>query len=305
MLDGVAAIAPPVLVLFSGGRDSTCLLDLAVRAHGAGAVRALHVNFGLREGADGDEAHCRKVCAGLAVELEVVRAGEPPPRGNLQAWAREERYAAAIRHAGGATILVGHTRSDQAETVLYRLASSPSRRALLGMRSHDGRLARPLLGVSREETAAWCVEHRLAWREDPSNADASFSRTRVRAGLLPALRAVHPAAEENVAAAAALLRDEAEVLDGLVAAETRRERISVERLRELHPALARLVVQELADRAAGRLVPGAARRFPDVLALGGEGALDVGGGVRARVERGVLSFGPSQGRAARQEASTS
>ena len=70
----------PVVVLLSGGRDSVCLLDLAVRL--AGPVVALHVNYGLREAADTDEAHCRSLCERLGVPLEVVRAGEP--EGNLE-----------------------------------------------------------------------------------------------------------------------------------------------------------------------------------------------------------------------------
>ena len=149
-------------MLFSGGRDSTCLLDLAVRL--AGPVTALHVNYGLRPDADADEAHCAALCERLGVPLEVRRAG--PPRGNVQAWARELRYAEADKLDG--TIAVGHTATDQAETVLYRLVASPGRRALLGMEPRSGRVVRPLLGVTRAETAAYCREHGLEWREDPT-----------------------------------------------------------------------------------------------------------------------------------------
>ncbi|MEA2395233.1 MAG: tRNA(Ile)-lysidine synthase, partial [Solirubrobacteraceae bacterium] len=129
---GLLAADAAVLVLLSGGRDSVCLLDVAV-ALGCRA-RALHVNYGLREGAAGDEAHCRALCERLGVELEVEAARRPDDApGNLQAWARDVRYAAAARAAGGGLVAVGHTASDQAETVLYRLAVSPGRRALLGM----------------------------------------------------------------------------------------------------------------------------------------------------------------------------
>jgi tRNA(Ile)-lysidine synthase len=300
MLDAVAGAGAPLLVLLSGGRDSVCLLDLAVRAHGAASVRALHVNYGLREGAEGDEAACRALCEALGVALEVI-VPDAPASGNLPAWARDVRYAAAARAAGDALTATAHTASDQAETVLYRLASSPGRRALLGMRPREGRLVRPLLSFTRAETTAWCVDHGLPWREDPTNADLAFARGRVRHDLMDGLRKVHPAAEANVVRTAELLRDEAEVLDALVAAEIPDDRIGLERLRALPPALARLVVQQLADRAAGALVPGAARRTPDIVALD-DGALDVGGGVRARVEHGVLRFGPSEGAAARRAA---
>ncbi|MEZ5075831.1 MAG: tRNA lysidine(34) synthetase TilS [Solirubrobacterales bacterium] len=293
-------IDPPaaLVAMLSGGRDSVCMLDLAVRARGPEAVLAVHVNYGLREEAAADERFCAELCAALGVELAVERPRRPKDAGNLQAWARDTRYAAAARLAleRDATIVTGHTADDQVETILYRLASSPSRRALLGMRPHDGKLARPLLASSREEVTAYCECRGLSWREDRSNADLGFARNRIRHGLLPELARVHPAAAANVLRTAALLRDEAEVLDALVGAEldgsggTPRGWIELRRLAELPPALRRLVVQELADRAAGRPVAGAARHAEEVAALRRTGVarLDLGGGVRAVAERGVL-----------------
>jgi tRNA(Ile)-lysidine synthase len=175
--------------------------------------------------------------------------------------------------------------------VLYRLASSPGRRALLGMAARDGRLVRPLLGITRDETAAYCRARGRAWREDASNATDAFARNRVRHALLPALRAIHPAAEENVRRTAELLREEAAVLDEVVAGVLDgRSEIEVDRLAALPPALARLVVRRLAEDAVGGAVPRAARRAEDVLALGADGALDLGDGARARVRAGILRF---------------
>ena len=82
--------------------------------------------------------------------------------------------------------------------MLYRLAASPGRRALLGMREREGRLLRPLLGCTRAETAAHCRARGLEWREDASNEDRSFARSRVRHDLLPAFEGLHPAAAANV-----------------------------------------------------------------------------------------------------------
>ena len=154
-------------------------------------------------------------------ELEIERPQRPEGPGNLQAWARDVRYAAAARLAlpRGATIVTGHTADDQVETILYRLASSPSRRALLGMRPRDGRLARPLLGTTRAETTAYCEQRGLAWRDDAPTPSPIYARNRIRNGLLPELAKIHPAASANVLRTAELLRDEAEVLDALVAAE--------------------------------------------------------------------------------------
>jgi len=299
---GLLPAGTPVVAMLSGGRDSVCLLDLAVRLLGAEEVTALHVNYGLRDDSGEDERHCAALCERLGVGLEVERPRRPEGPGNLQAWARDARYAAATRLAlpRGASVIAGHTADDQVETILYRLASSPSRRALLGMRPRDGMLARPLLRFTREQTTAYCEERGLVWRDDATNAELSFARGRVRHGLVPALKAIHPAAAENVLRTAALLRDEAEVLDALVDAEIAgggqedgeggRGTISLERLAELPPALRRLVIQRFADRAAGRPVPGAANHADEVAALRrtGTAMLDLGGGVRAVVERGIL-----------------
>jgi tRNA(Ile)-lysidine synthase len=292
---GLLRAGRPVVVLLSGGRDSVCLLDVAARLAGPGAVSALHVNYGLREEAGGDEALCRDLCVDRGVALEVLTARRPEDAGNLQAWARDVRLGTGARMAAerGARLATGHTATDQAETVLYRLAASPGRRALLGMAARDGLLVRPLLGVTRAETAAHCASRGLAWREDATNDDPTYARNRARAGLVPALRELHPAAERNVVRTAELLRDEAAVLDEVVAtALAGRDRIEVAHLSALPAALARLVLRRLAEDAAGRLCARAAGRLGDVLALG-DGALDLGDGARAVVDGGVLHVEPT------------
>ena len=290
--EGLLAAGRPVVVLLSGGRDSTCLLDVAVRVTGASAVTALHVNYGIRESAGEDDRHCHELCASVGVALEVRRP-RPPGSGNVQGWARAVRYREALELAGGGDVAAGHTKTDQVETILYRLASSPSRRALLGMRPREGSLVRPLLGFTREDTAAYCVERGLDWREDETNASAAYARNRIRAGLVPALRRVHPAAEDNVLAVARILRDEAEVLDELVGQVLGDGgRVSLAALRALPSALRRLVIQRLADEAAGGFAPGAASRAEEIAALSDRGTalLDVGNGLRAIAQYGELRF---------------
>jgi tRNA(Ile)-lysidine synthase len=261
----------PLLVLLSGGADSVCLLHMA-QARGAD-VAALHVNYGLRDSAHEDEAFCRDLVPGLIVERVTL-----PAQGNMQALAREARYSLAERHAVG-DYATGHTLSDQAETVLMRLCSSPGRKGLLGMAERRGRLIRPLLGMTRVETRAYCREHGLEWREDPTNADQSFTRARVRHELLPLLERVAPGAERTIAETARLLRDEAEALDALLP-----ETDDLAELAALPPALSRLALRRLA---------GAPIRVEELLALGERGGtvtLDVGHGLRAVVEYGRVRF---------------
>ena len=210
---GLVPAGRPLLVMLSGGADSVCLLEVALRLEAG--VSAVHVNYGLRAAAEHDEAHCRALCERLGIELTVERAWLPE-EGNVQAHARDARYAVAERVAGG-DYAAAHTASDQAETVLYRLAVSPGRSALLGMEPRRGRLVRPLLDATRADTRAYCRQRGLAWREDASNDDPRFARARVRNALLPALLEVAPAAEGAVAETARQLREEAEVLDAVAA----------------------------------------------------------------------------------------
>ncbi|MHB8659291.1 MAG: tRNA lysidine(34) synthetase TilS [Solirubrobacteraceae bacterium] len=298
--EGLLAPGRSVLVMISGGRDSTCLLDLAVRIAGREAVSGLHVNYGLRAEAGRDQRRCAELCGDLQVPLvihTVTRA--PTASGNLQAWAREIRYEAAssLAREAGAEIAAGHTATDQVETILYRLASSPSRRALLGMRSREGHVVRPLLNFTRTQTADYCRARGLEWCEDAGNESPLYARGRIRSALIPALRSVHPAAEANVLALAERLRDEAEFLEASVdavldAEEPGTTEISLQRLRALPVALGRLVVQRLADTAAGGPAPGTARRLAEIVALRdhGRASIDLPHGVRAVAVAGRLHF---------------
>jgi tRNA(Ile)-lysidine synthase len=246
----------------------------------------------------------------------IAERVELPADGNLQARAREARYGLAERHAVG-DHATGHTASDQAETLLYRLAVSPGRRALLGMPPRRGRLVRPLLEATREETEAHCRARGLDWREDLSNRDPRFARARVRYGLLAGLHEIAPGAERAIAETAAQLREEAEVLDRAVAEAIERlgggPAVEAAALRELGVGLARLVLRRLAEREAGAARPLSRSDVEAVLELagaaapervnggadgeatlrgpqGGTRSLDLGGGLRAVAEYGTLRF---------------
>jgi tRNA(Ile)-lysidine synthase len=301
---GLVRAGEPLLVMVSGGGDSVALLDIAARL--GARISALHVNYGLREDSALDEALVQQICEERNIPLTVEHVALPA-EGNLQDAARDARYALAERLAEG-DYAAAHTASDQAETVLYRLAVSPGSRALHGMSPRRGRLVRPLLGVTRGEVRDYLRARGVEWREDPSNADRRFARARVRHDVLEALRELSPAAERTIAETARQLRDEAEVLD-VVVTDALKElgggpAISLSALLDQPPAVSRLVLRALAERAAGEAAAGEAgagarssrplsrREADEILALGGRGtkSLDLGGGLRAVVEYGTLRF---------------
>jgi tRNA(Ile)-lysidine synthase len=182
-------LIPPggaVTCLVSGGADSTCLLH-ALRALGYD-VAAVHVNHGLRgDESEADARFCRE-----RLGAAVVDASNSLLLGNEEAALRDLRYSLTVGPGLRAT---GHTASDQVETILYRLAASGSTRGIKARRE-DG-VVRPLLTVWREETEAYCREHGLEFRTDSSNPDTL--RGLIRNELVPLLRRLHPAAEQNIA----------------------------------------------------------------------------------------------------------
>jgi tRNA(Ile)-lysidine synthase len=290
------------LALLSGGADSVCLVHALRERLGAGRLVALHVNHGLREAAAEDERFCAALCGKLGVELVTERV-TIPDTGNLEAAAREARYrtAEAVRARLGLDVVAtGHTAGDQVETILYRLVSSPGRRALLGMRPRRDRIVRPLLEVTPEQTRAYCRAAGLEWREDETNLDLAFARNRLRHEILPRLREVHPAADRNILATAALLRDEHEVLERAVDEAARAAgaggnppSVELARLAGVPPALRRLVLARLAGQAAGAPVPigrDEAASIERLAAAGGSGSVSLGGGVEAVCEYGIVRF---------------
>jgi tRNA(Ile)-lysidine synthase len=174
-------------VAVSGGADSVYLLHEMVAAGRECVV--LHVNHLLRgDESDADEAFVRGLAASLGVECLVLR--ERPGNGNLEQAARLVRYRWFRELIAAGTVervALGHTLSDQAETVLFRFLRGAGTAGLAGIRPATREVFRPLLGMTREAVRESLLARGVAWREDSSNASASFARNRIRAELLPQL----------------------------------------------------------------------------------------------------------------------
>jgi tRNA(Ile)-lysidine synthase len=211
-----------VLVGLSGGADSLALAAatafVAPRAgYRAGAVV---VDHGLQSGSGEVAARAAEAALDLGLEPVLVETVEvDASSGGPEAAARAARHAAfdrALALTGAARILLAHTLDDQAETVLLGLARGSGPTSLQGMLPDTGRLLRPLLGIRRETTRAFCDDTGLPFWDDPHNDDPAYARVRVRASVLPVLeRELGPGVAEALARTAEQLREDNEALDGL------------------------------------------------------------------------------------------
>ncbi len=277
--------AAPVTAAVSGGADSLALAAaLAFLRPGSGAVV---VDHGLQAASPRVAARAAGQCAGLGLRAHVVAVrvagrGEGP--------AREARLAAL--EAVGGTVLLGHTLDDQAETVLLGLARGSGARALAGTAPVRGRLRRPLLALPRALVRAACAEAGLEPWEDPHNADPAYARARVREAALPALEAaLGPGVAAALARTAALLREDADALDGLAAAVPDEQAADVARLAALPAAVRSRVLKGWAERACGAAVTGAQVAALRALVEDwtGQGPVALPGGVRAQRRAGRLA----------------
>jgi tRNA(Ile)-lysidine synthase len=201
-------------VAVSGGADSVALLHILHRLTSRFAIHltVLHVNHRLRGAeSDGDEAFVRQLAASFGLELVVAQA--PINSGNVEQEARRARlhfFRGCMAENNLRRVALGHTRSDQAETVLFRLVRGCGLAGLAGMRpvTSDG-LIRPLLNLTRADIREWARSEGLEWREDSSNANPRFARNRLRNEALPLLtRDYNPNLESVLAGLAELARDE-------------------------------------------------------------------------------------------------
>ncbi len=219
-------------VAFSAGADSTALL-LAAHARWPARVVALHVHHGLQPAADTFEAMARATCAALSVDLRVQRVdAAPAPGQSPEDAARQARYRALAAMAGevnAACVLLGHHADDQAETLLLALSRGAGLPGLAAMgeqfERHGARFGRPLLAVCAAELRSWLQAYGHAFVDDPSNADARYTRNRIRAALTPAWEQCFPgylpmlARSARHAAQAQTLLDELADLDLVQAGE--------------------------------------------------------------------------------------
>ncbi|SSC24381.1 tRNA(Ile)-lysidine synthase, partial [Klenkia terrae] len=274
--------AGPVLVACSGGADSLALAAaVAFEAPRAGVpAGAVTVDHGLQAGSADRAAATAQLLRGLGLDPVLVRTVEVGTAGGPEGAAREARYAALIAaaHEHGARIALGHTRDDQAETVLLGLGRGSGPRSLAGMATWRPPLWRPLLDVDRATTRAACAAQGLPVWDDPHNTDPAYTRVRLRTEVLPLLEEVlGGGVARALARTAAMVREDVEALDDLARLP---DPADCTALAALPPALRRRVLrgwlleQGVADLAAVHLHAVDAL----VVAWRGQGRVDLPGG---------------------------
>jgi len=285
-----------VLVACSGGPDSVALAvaTRSVRAR----VGAVVVDHGLQVGSHATATDTASWLREIGLDpVEVVTVTVTATGEGLEAAARDARYDAlleAVRRLEAVAVLLGHTRDDQAETVLLGLARGSGTRSLAGMPRVRGLLRRPLLDLPRATVRA-AVPDGASLVDDPHNADDRFARARVRHSVLPLLeRELGPGVAEALARTADLARADADALDAIAAGYAPDDGggLPAASLVELSEAVSsRIVRRWLVD---GGCPPGAlgAAHVRRVLALAtawrGQGAVALPGGVEALRDCGRL-----------------
>jgi tRNA(Ile)-lysidine synthase len=261
---GMFAAGARVAVGVSGGADSVCLLHALVELGGL-ELSVLHVDHGLR-GAESraDAEFVRELAArlGLPFCLREVRLGP----GNVEQEGRKARLALFHQQLAAGRcdrVALGHTRSDQAETVLFRFLRGSGTAGLAGIRpvTVEG-LVRPLIETERADIVQYLRERQIPWREDATNADVEFARNRIRHGLLPQLASEwNPSLVETLAHTAEFARAEEAYwtveIDRLAALHLAHDNQSVlidtEALKALPLATARRLVRRAVELAKGNL----------------------------------------------------
>ncbi|GAC1584072.1 MAG: hypothetical protein NVS3B24_23120 [Candidatus Dormibacteria bacterium] len=280
------------MVGYSGGPDSMALLHAL--QHAAGALEldlaAVHVDHGVRGDSAAHAEGASRFAAELGVPYEVVRVRA---RGRGENALRQARYAAleaAAVRLGAHSIALGHTATDQAETVLLHLLRGSGVGGLAGMRVRDGLRFRPLLEVSRAAVEAHCARHGMLPLRDPSNDDASFTRNRVRHELMPLLeKRFNPRVQAALGRLANAAYDEHAVV--LALAEdwiTERDgAMPREAFRGLLPAVQLEVLRSAWLKAAGGQRPGGAARLNQAVRLARgkrRGVIQLGSGLELHAD---------------------
>jgi tRNA(Ile)-lysidine synthase len=300
LLDNATPGSGRLAVAVSGGADSLALAAATAQLAGRRelTLHGLVVDHRLQPGSADVVARAAKQLVAMGFpEVRVLEVDVRGP-GGPEAAARTARYAAlrAALPAPDSLVLLGHTRDDQAETVLLGLGRGSGARSIAGMRPLDPPWARPLLDVPRSVTAQACADLGLDPWQDPHNADPGFARVRLRHEVLPLLEDVlQGGVAKALARTATQLREDAEALDAIAAPVLDRARrdgaLDVAELENEPPAVRRRVLRRwLLDAGAAELTDGHLRAADALIGeWHGQGGVWLPGGLEVSRAHGRLT----------------
>lgn len=219
-LEDIAA-GESVLVAASGGADSSALAAALLLESKTKSIKviALIIDHGLQKNSADVTHETKRTLTKIGYENIEIRRVTVEITDGLEASARRARYQAlndVANSHNAVAVFLGHTRDDQAETVLLGLSRGSGSRSLSGMAARVDRYRRPLLAITRAQTEAACEEAGIKFWQDPHNQSMEFTRVRVREVVLPTMeKEIGPGISDALARSAKLLRDDADALDYL------------------------------------------------------------------------------------------
>ena len=292
-----------VLVAVSGGADSLALAYAVLKESAPNAIRTLAVTIDhqLQENSGQQAENVSQQLHEMGYTKVFIEKVEVNTESGIEAGARNARYQAITELAERekvTKVLLGHTRDDQAETVLLGLARGSGTRSMSGMAFDTGLFVRPLLSITRQQTEKACAEVNLKIWNDPHNLNTEFSRVKVRLHVLPVMEEnLGPGISAALARSAALLRDDADALDDIAQQEVAQLNLSdldCEKLSALPRAIRTRILRTALYSSGAPSSSISADHVASVEALvtswRGQGALSLPGGVKVERISGRLSL---------------
>ncbi|HEY6202320.1 MAG TPA: tRNA lysidine(34) synthetase TilS [Candidatus Limnocylindria bacterium] len=276
----------PIVLAVSGGTDSTALslLMAELREEFGLVLHVAHFDHRARpRAAAADAAFVAELANHIGATLRVGRADAPPKNEDDARNSRYDFLRRVARDLGATAIATGHTRDDQAETVLLHLTRGTGLAGMAGMRPERDGIVRPLLAIGRSDTVAVCEAARIAPREDPTNRSLRFARNRIRLRVLPELTKLNPEVTSAIArladAAAAIADTKAEHAEATLEGAESDDTLAIDRLPPQNAARGDALALWWARRTGQRLVARHRSALGELVAsTNGSRSLDLPGG---------------------------
>ena len=238
------------LVAFSGGYDSMCLLDVLKKLT-QNKIIAIHLNHKWRGNeSDREEINCREFCDKIGMEFYSENLPETIPHTETAARdARYEFFERCAKKFDSQVIFTAHNQNDNAETIIYRIATGTGVAGLQGICERRGIFYRPLININRQEIENYCKKHSLNPNNDSSNNDTKYNRNLIRAKIMPEMFEVNKTALESITSLIQSAKEETEIVEEYLSTVTEKitndNKIKTDKFLKLSQALQNKIIYKL------------------------------------------------------------